>query len=117
MPAHIDLPHNPIETPVIAIAGWVAAQTPPRSITVAVNGTTIPHELATRPDVRDAMADFVFTSGVTAMANLLSLPLATRLDIVIDADGDRAARRMRYTLIGRMMVRSARQIGHSASPA
>ncbi|HEX7390090.1 MAG TPA: methyltransferase domain-containing protein [Acidiphilium sp.] len=97
MPAYIDLPHDRIETPVIAIAGWVAARSPPRAITIAVNGTAIPHQVISRPDVRDAMPDFAFTSGVAAAINLLSLPPAIHLDVAIDIDGDKATRRLGVT--------------------
>jgi SAM-dependent methyltransferase len=93
MPAYIDLPRNEVDTELLVVSGWVAGPTAAAAM-VTVNGMAISHESHDRPDVRAAMPQFPFTSGLTAVADLRTLAPSRTLDIMVSINQDRERHRV-----------------------
>ncbi|MDD2859921.1 MAG: methyltransferase domain-containing protein [Acidiphilium sp.] len=88
MPAFIDTPNTTVDSEFLVVSGWVAGPTAAATM-VTVNGIAIGHRAVERPDVRDALSGFAYTSGVIAMADLRHLAPARHLDIMISINQDR----------------------------
>lgn len=93
MPAYIDRPRSIVDSEIVEVTGWVAGPAPTAAM-VTVNGMAIAHESYERPDVRDAMPQFPFTSGLTAIADLRALPPSRTLDIIVSINQDRERHRV-----------------------
>lgn len=96
MPAFIDTPTTAIDTEFLTVSGWVAGPAVAAAM-VTVNGVAISHRAVERPDVRDALPGFGFTSGVIATADLRALAPAQRLDITLSINQDRERRQVEVT--------------------
>lgn len=110
MPGYIDLPKTTVDSEILVVTGWVAG---PRAspATITVNGAAIPHHTFDRPDVRDAMPGFAFTTGITAITDLRSLPPSRTLDITLSIDQDRERQQVGVTeaLHGRWLDDAAKR--------
>ena len=81
MPAYIEMTSPTIEHTQFMVAGWIASQQDSEPVSVTINGLIVAHARHERPDVRSALAQFSFTSGISASVDLLTFPAADHIEI------------------------------------
>jgi len=91
MPAFIDLPAGEVEAHAVTVAGWVAAQSADALVTLRVNGRRVSYRRVERLDLRVALPQFAYSSGVIAHLDLreLGFPPALAIELGCGADCER----------------------------